>query len=237
MRATTVRFGEDLWAMLEKEAAQSGLSAAQFVREATILRLAMLAGMRGDDAARTTLGSIANQARKPGERANGDDPVARAVADAGRLAALQRTGLLDSAPDERFDGLARVAAKALHAPIALVTLVDEDRQFFKSCIGLTKEPWASQRETPLSHSFCQHAVATRRPLIVDDAREDPTLRDNLAIRDLDIIAYAGIPLIGADGQALGTLCVIDDRPRHWRGEETALLQEIANAVVAQIESA
>ena len=55
-------------------------------------------------------------------------------------------------------------------------------------------------------------------------------------RDLDVIAYAGIPLIGSDGQALGTLCVIDDRPRHWRGEETALLQEIANAVVAQIES-
>jgi GAF domain-containing protein len=236
MRATTVRFGEDLWTMLEQEAARSGLSAAQFVREATILRLAMLAGMRGDDAARATLGTIAEQARKPGAGTNGDDPVARAVADAGRLAALHRTGLLDTDPDERFDGLARVAAKALHAPIALVTLVDEDRQFFKSCIGLTKEPWASRRETPLSHSFCQHAVATRRPLVVDDAREDPTLRDNLGIRDLDVIAYAGIPLIGSDGEALGTLCVIDDRPRHWRGEDTALLQEIANAVVAQIEA-
>jgi GAF domain-containing protein len=235
MRATTVRFGEDLWAMLEQEAAQSGLSAAQFVREATILRLAMLAGMRGDDAARTTLGTIAEEAQRPAGAANGHDPVAQAVADAGRLTALRRTGLLDTDPDERFDGLARVAAKALHAPIALVTLVDEDRQFFKSCIGLTKEPWASQRETPLSHSFCQHAVAARRPLIVDDAREHPTLRDNLAIRDLDVIAYAGIPLIGADGEALGTLCVIDDKPRHWRGEETALLQEIANAVVAQIE--
>ena len=223
--------------MLEKEAAQSGLSAAQFVREATILRLAMLAGMRGDDAARATLGTIAEEAKRPAGAGNGHDPVAQAVADAGRLAALHRTGLLDTDPDERFDGLARVAAKALHAPIALVTLVDEDRQFFKSCIGLTKEPWASQRETPLSHSFCQHAVAARRPLIVDDAREHPTLRENLAIRDLDVIAYAGIPLIGRDGEALGTLCVIDDKPRHWRAEETALLQEIANAVVAQIEPA
>ena len=236
MRATTVRFGEDLWAMLEQEAARSGLSAAQFVREATILRLAMLAGMRGDDAAKATLGTIADQARGAGDRTNGGDRVAQAVADAGRLAAVNRTGLLDSEPDERFDGLARVAAKALHAPIAMVTLVDEDRQFWKSCIGLTKEPWASQRETPLSHSFCQHAVAARRPLIVDDAREHPTLRDNLAIRDLDVVAYAGIPLIGSDGEAIGTLCVTDDRPRHWRGEETALLQEIANAVVAQIEA-
>jgi hypothetical protein len=236
MRATTVRFGEDLWAMLEQEAAQSGLSAAQFVREATILRLAMLAGMRGDDAARTTLGTIAEQAKTSGARGNGHDPVTQAVADAGRLAALHRTGLMDSEPDERFDGLARIAAKVLHAPIALVSLVDKDRQYFKSCIGLTREPWASERGTPLSHSFCQHAVAARRPLIVDDAREDRTLRDNPAIQDLDVIAYAGIPLIGSDGNALGTLCVIDNKPRHWRAEETALLQEIANAVVTQIEA-
>jgi GAF domain-containing protein len=237
MRATTVRFGEDLWAMLEQEAARSGLSAAQFVREATILRLAMLAGIRGDEAARATLGTIAQRASAKSQPTNGHDPVDRAVADAGRLAALERTGLMDSEPDERFDGLARVAAKALRAPMAMVSLVDKDRQFFKSCIGLTKEPWASQRGTPLSHSFCKHAVAQRRPLIVDDAREDPALRDNESIRDLDVVAYAGIPLIGSDGHALGTLCVIDDRPRHWRGEETALLQEIASAVVAQIEAA
>jgi GAF domain-containing protein len=192
--------------------------------------------MRGDESARATLATIAQHAHATAPRANGHDPVAKAVADAGRLAAVHRTGLVDSGPDERFDGLARVAAKALHAPVALVSLVDEDHQYFKGCIGLTKEPWASQRGTPLSHSFCKHAVAQRRPLIVDDAREDPTLRDNPAIRDLDVIAYAGIPLIGSDGYALGTLCVIDHRPRHWRGEETTLLQEIANTVVAQVEA-
>jgi GAF domain-containing protein len=237
MRATTVRFGEDLWSMLEQEAASSGLSAAQFVREATILRLAMLAGMRGDDSARATLATIAQQLepRRPGP--NGDDPVAEAIDDAGRLAALDRTGLLDSPADERFDGLARVAAKALRAPTALVSLVAKDRQFFKSSVGLTKEPWASRRETPLSHSFCKYAVAARRPLVVDDAREDPKLRDNPAIEDMDVIAYAGIPLIAPDGEALGTLCVIDHRPRRWRDEDTALLQEIANAVVTQMQPA
>jgi hypothetical protein len=234
MRATTVRFGDDLWAMLEQEAARGGTSAAQFVREATILRLAMLAGMRGDPAAQTTLAGLASAAQRGGGTGgNGDDPVSRAVKDPERLASLERTGLLDSDPDERFDGLARLAARVLHAPVALVSLVDKDRQFFKACFGLA-EPWASRRETPLSHSFCQHAVAARRPLIVDDAREDPTLRDNPAIRDLDVIAYAGMPLIGDDGQALGTLCVIDRKPRHWQGDETALLQEIADAVVAQI---
>ena len=164
MRATTVRFGEDLWSMLEEEAARSGLSAAQFVREATILRLAMLAGMRGDDAARATLATIAEQARPARSRSNGDDPVAEAVSDPGRVAALHRTGLMDSEPDERFDGLARIAAKVLRAPIALVSLVDKDRQFWKSCVGVIKEPWASERGTPLSHSFCQHAVAARQPL-------------------------------------------------------------------------
>ncbi|MEA2443388.1 MAG: hypothetical protein QOJ12_680 [Thermoleophilales bacterium] len=217
--------------MLEREAARGGMSSAQFVREATILRLAMLAGLRGDDDARATLATVAGAAR----HSNNGDPVARVVADSGRLAALERTGLLDTEPDPRFDGLARVAAHALHAPVALVSLVDRDRQFFKSCIGLP-EPWASQRETPLSHSFCQHAIAARRPLIVDDAREHPTLRDNLAIREMDVIAYAGIPLIGDDGQALGTLCVIDHKPRHWTAAETALLQEVASAVVAQIEA-
>jgi GAF domain-containing protein len=236
MRATTVRFGEDLWAMLEQEAARSGLSAAQFVREATILRLAMLAGMRGDESARATLATIAEQAARTREGGDGEDPVTRAVTDAKRLAALDRTGLMDTGPDARFDGLTRVAAKAMHAPVALVSLVAEDRQFFKSSVGMIKEPWASQRGTPLSHSFCKHAVASRRPLVVDDAREDPVLRDNPAIEDLDVIAYAGIPLIGADGEALGTLCVIDHRPRHWKGDETALLEEIAGAVVAQIQS-
>lgn len=219
--------------MLENEASRSGMSAAQFVREATILRLAMLAGMRGDDAAQTTLASVASKATQR----NGDasDPVTRAVKDVKRLASLRATGLLDSEPDERFDGLARVAARVLNAPVALVSLVDADRQFFKACFGLA-EPLASQRETPLSHSFCQHAVAAKQPLIVDDAREDPALRDNVAIQDMDVIAYAGIPLIASDGEALGTLCVIDDKPRHWRPEETSLLQEIAATVVAQIEA-
>lgn len=155
--------------------------------------------------------------------------------DPARLDALRRSGVLDTPPEAAFDRLTRLAAKALHVPVALVSLVDSDRQFFKSCIGLP-EPWASERGTPLSHSFCQHAVAARQPLIVDDARDHPALRDNLAIRDLDVIAYAGIPLIASDGEALGSLCVIDNKPRRWTTEETSLLAEIAEAVVAQIDA-
>jgi GAF domain-containing protein len=157
-----------------------------------------------------------------------------AVSDPARLAALHETRLLDSGPEERFDRLAKRASHALGAPVALVSLVDEDRQFFKSCIGLP-EPWQSRRETPLTHSFCKHAVASGRPLIVDDAREDPELQSNHAIDDLGVIAYAGIPLVDLHGHALGALCVIDNEPRHWSLEDINLLKHVAASVVTEVE--
>src|SRR6058998_2311667 len=125
-------------------------------------------------------------------------PPASALRDPDRLAALRATALLDSEPEEGFDRLTRLATRVLDVPVALVSLVDEDRQFFKACIGLA-EPWSSQRGTPLTHSFCQHAVASAEPLTIEDAREHPLVRENLAIRDLDVIAYAGFPLKTSDG--------------------------------------
>lgn len=239
MRATTVRFGDDLWAMLEREAENAGVSAAQFVREATILRIAMLAGLRGDDSARNSLAKIAAAAGGSSQpvlsNGNGTSALAAALADPRRLDALRSTGLLDTPAEERFDALTTLASRVLGAPVALVSLVADDRQFFKSCIGLP-EPWISDRESPLSHSFCQHAVAARRPLIVEDARKHPDLLDNEAIRDMGVIAYAGIPLESADGQPIGTLCVIDHKPRAWTDEEVDLLREIARAVTAQVHA-
>ena len=114
-----------------------------------------------------------------------------------------------------------------------MSLVDADRQFFNSCIGLS-EPWATARQTPLSHSFCQHAVARREPVIVEDARVDPVLQDNLAIRDLDAVAYLGMPLIDREGHALGSLCVIDDKPRLWTTEQVELLKDLAQSVITEL---
>lgn len=151
-----------------------------------------------------------------------------------RLEALRRAGLLDTPPEEAFDRLTRLASKILHAPISIVSLVDEDRQFFKSEIGLS-EPWASRRQTPLSHSFCQHAVATGQPLIIGDAREHPLVQGNLGIPNLGIIAYAGIPLISRDGQPLGSFCVIDKQPRVWSDEEIEILKDLAASVMTEIE--
>jgi signal transduction histidine kinase len=156
------------------------------------------------------------------------------VRDSARLEALRDASLLDTPAEESFDRLTRLASTILDAPVALVSLVDEDRQFFKSCVGLP-EPWASRRETPLSHSFCQHAVDSREPLLIEDAREHPLVWDNLAIRDLNVIAYAGIPLITSDGHALGSFCVIDGKPRRWTNEEIAIVKDLSESVVTEIE--
>lgn len=241
MRATTVRFDDALWKLLERESGREGVSGAQFVRDATILRIAYAMGQRGDAGFEEALGRAATS---PGrttpenatQRRQALLDAAAAVKQSDRLDALRATGLLDSDVTPSFDRLARLAAHVLNAPVALVSLVDSDRQYFKSCLGLP-EPWASQRQSPLSHSFCQHAVASREPLLVNDAREHPVLRDNLAIRDMGVIAYAGIPLIDADGHALGTLCVIDSRPRHWATHQVQLLSDLAASVVTEISLA
>ena len=230
MRATTVRFGEDLWAMLERESQRLGVSGAQFVREATIMRLASIAGRRGDPDADVTIADIAARAKGRGPRADGH---AKALADPARLAALHGSALLDTPAEESFDRLTRLAAKVVNAPVALVSAIDKDRQFFKSCLGLP-EPWATNRETELSHSFCQHVVTAREPVVITDTREDERVLDNPAIRDMGVIAYLGIPLFAGDGQAIGTLCVIDHEPRIWKSEEIKLIQDVAAAVVTEI---
>ena len=148
-----------------------------------------------------------------------------------RLAALERTGLLDTSEEEPFDRLTRLATRLLKTPIALVSLVDRDRQFFKSSVGLP-EPWRSRRETPLTHSFCKHAIALDEPLVIPDARKDPAYRDNPAVRDLRIVAYAGVPLT-MTGCALGALCVIDHEPRAWSYDEVQTLRDLAQCVMRE----
>ena len=234
MRATTVRFAEDLWGLLEAEAVSQGISAAQFVRDAAMLRLGALSAQRGDAGATMTLEDLAAQAVARREPVPDGGASPAIVRDRARLAALRSVRLLDTPAEAVYDRLTRLARNLLNAPVAQVSLVDEDRQFFKSAQGMD-EPWASARETPLSHSICQHTVDTRKPLVIEDARVHPVVRDNLAIRDLNVVAYAGIPLITAAGHALGTLCVIDHKPRAWTGEQIETLKTLAAAVLAQIE--
>lgn len=122
----------------------------------------------------------------------------------------------------------------MQTPVALVSLVDDHRQFFKSCVGLP-EPWAKTRQTPLTHSFCKHVVSSSEPLCVADARTHPLLKHNLAITDLGVIAYLGIPLTTAEGYTLGSFCVIDDVPREWTAQEIHILKDLTALVIEEIE--
>lgn len=150
-----------------------------------------------------------------------------------RLAALTATGLLDTPAEERFDRLTRLAARLLKAPIALLSLVDDHRQFFKSAVGLP-EPWDTKRQTPLTHSFCKYVAASGEALQVDDARHDPRVCASPAITDLGVVAYAGVPLLSESGETLGSFCVIDTEPREWTDAEMDSLRDIAAFVGSEI---
>lgn len=156
------------------------------------------------------------------------------VQDPERLNVLQSLALLDSPVEEAFDRLTKLASKITGSPISLVTLVDADRQFFKSLIGVA-EPVATGRETPLSHSFCQHTMANGEPLVIQDAREHPVLKDNPAVPDFGVIGYLGMPLTTTDGVGLGSFCVIDHKPREWSDQEIEIIKELALSVMTEIE--
>ncbi|MFG3705197.1 GAF domain-containing SpoIIE family protein phosphatase [Micromonospora sp. NPDC047670] len=152
--------------------------------------------------------------------------------DPDRLRSLAETGLA-AAPDEAFDRFARLVGDLLDVPVALVSLVDADRQFFPGEVGLSP-PWAARRETPLSHSFCQHVIDLGTPMVLPDARLHPTLRDNLAVPDLGVVAYAGMPLTDLEGRVLGSLCAIDDKPRDWTAEQLRTLADLAAACSSEL---
>ncbi|MCY1023255.1 GAF domain-containing sensor histidine kinase [Pyxidicoccus sp. MSG2] len=151
-----------------------------------------------------------------------------------RMEALRRTALLDSPAEEAFDRLTRLTTRTLHVPVALVTLVDRDRQFFKSCTGLPA-PWCDVRQTPLTYSFCIHVVASGQPLVIEDARKHPVLKENLAVDQLGVVAYAGFPLKTPNGEVLGTLCAIDTEPRAWTKNDLAILADLATSATTEIE--
>lgn len=154
------------------------------------------------------------------------------LGDPDRLAALGAMALLDTQPDEAIDIVTRLAAEVIGVPVALVSLVDGDRQFFKSQVGLPA-PWDTRRQTPLSHSFCQWVVSSQEELVVSDARLHPVLRSNHAITDLGVIAYAGVPLSTPMGQPIGSFCAIDSNPRRWTADDMAALRDFAQLVEAQ----
>ncbi len=160
------------------------------------------------------------------------EPLTR-LRDAERLDALRDTGLLDAPPEAAFDRFTALVRRLLGVPVALVSFVDADRQVFVSQDGLP-EPWATRRKTPLSHSLCQHVAAGDATLVVPDARDHPVLCDNLAVRDLDVVGYLGVPVHGPGGHALGSLCALTPEPRDWQAADVSLMQDLAALVETEI---
>jgi signal transduction histidine kinase len=151
--------------------------------------------------------------------------------EAERLAALRRYEILDTAPEEAFDDIVALAAQICRTPIALVSLVDEDRQWFKSHLGL------SRRETARDVAFCAHVVLSRADLMeVNDATTDPRFADNpLVTDDPGIRFYAGAPMVTPEGHAIGSLCVIDRIPRQLTDEQRTALRILSRHAIAQME--
>ena len=149
-----------------------------------------------------------------------------------RLAALRALNLLDTEPEERFDRYTRIAAALFDVPVALVTLVDEDRQWFKSCIG------TSECETSREVSFCAHALRQHRVMVVPDALADPRFADNpMVVGGPRIRFYAGAPLHIRGGHCIGTLCIIDQRPRELSENERTLLEDLGKLVEKELIAA
>jgi two-component system cell cycle sensor histidine kinase/response regulator CckA len=156
------------------------------------------------------------------------------IRDPARLKALRRLGLLDAPPAAELDNLTRLAQRLLRAPVAVVCLVDADRQVLHAAVGLP-EALASRRQTPLGYSICKYVVETKRALLVQDARRDPRLRESPAVTELGVVAYAGSPLATPEGHIVGTLAVMDFTPRTWHPAEHELLEQLAGQACAYIE--
>src|SRR3974390_954781 len=150
--------------------------------------------------------------------------------EAARLAALNRYAILDTDPEESFDDLVILASHICKTPIALLTMVDDRRQWFKSAVGV------QVRETPREISFCSRAIEQDSLFIIPDTLEDPRFRDNpLVTGEPHIRFYAGAPLVNEDGFALGTLCVGDRRPRALDDDQKVALTSLSHLALRQME--
>ncbi len=160
-----------------------------------------------------------------------DDDSAAQFSQTARLDALRSFGILDTLPERDYDDLTQLAAAICHAPISLISLIDADRQWFKSRLGLNVD------ETPLSLSFCRHAIEEPdKVMVISNAEDDARFCDHPLVAGAPHIRfYAGAPLVTNEGFALGTLCVIDSAPRQFNEQQQQMLQILARQVMTQLE--
>ena len=140
---------------------------------------------------------------------------------------------MDTVAGPAYDRIAAMAVDALDVPSAGVSLVSDEKQWFCSAAGLSGE-LAETRTVSMDRSLCQYAVSSGTPLIIEDARVHPTLSEHPIVADGTVVAYAGIPLTDAQGQAIGTLCAWDDKPKQWTTGHVQVLEDLATIVRERI---
>lgn len=152
------------------------------------------------------------------------------IHDVHRLAAVRATGLLDATDIGPLDHLTRLASTLLDAPLAFLTVVDDERSYWASCVGVSD----GSRQNTVEESFCQYVVADAAPFVVSDASTHPRTRDNPSVRRMGVRAWAGYPVMAADGHALGSFCVVDTTPRTWSASQLETLRVLAEAASAHV---
>ena len=160
------------------------------------------------------------------------DPSAT-VSDPARLAAVSRTGLLGTASEETFDRMTRLATRLTGAPVSFFSLVSEEHDFFKSCHG-APEPLATSRVVT-GRTFCHYSLLKNEPMRVNDVRGDVLLKQIPTVVNLGVVAYLGIPLQLSTGERIGSMCVVDFKPREWSDDDVEVLQELASSALREVE--
>jgi GAF domain-containing protein len=158
---------------------------------------------------------------------------AAGVGDMRRLNAVRRTELLDTPPEEAFDRLTRIAAALVEAPVTFISIVDELRDFYKSCYGF--DATLSESREIRGTTFCHYAITSSEPLVINDTKAHPVYRDVPTVNSLGVAAYLGIPLKLGGGEIIGSFCAIDFEPRIWSDRDVRILSELASSALREIE--
>ncbi|RRQ25266.1 GAF domain-containing protein [Rhodococcus sp. Eu-32] len=226
MTQSVAGFDDRLNQLLAEQADRAGESVDTFIRRSVVTRL--VEALKADE--NSDVGQLLRHLQAHYD-SSADEPVptppaGTALSDPERLRAVEATGLLDTDVDARYDRLAAMASEALSVPGAAISLLTDERQFFKSALGLPSE-LNGAREIPLELSMCRYVVDAGDTVVVEDARLVDAYKDHAAVTGELMVSYLGIPLADDDGHAVGTLCVWDRQPRQWTTGHVQLLQDLS----------
>ncbi|WP_415976630.1 GAF domain-containing protein [Rhodococcus sp. 077-4] len=219
-------FDDRLNELLAQQAKKSGLSPEEYIRRIVVDRLVQELSEDEESDVGALLRALQVASGKGVDPSEVTRVFGTPIDDPERLAAVARTGLMDTGSDAGYDRVVAMVADALSAPSAAFSVLDDRRQFFKSALGLPPEMGGAQ-EVPIEGTFCRYAIDLGQPLVVEDARLNDMLKDHPAVQGNLLVSYLGVPLTDNDGHSVGTLCVWDRRPRQWTTGHVQILQDLA----------